>query len=148
MNQRLIARLQAAQRARVTDQKWVESTKILLAEAIQELESTPLSVAQAGKLGGQLVLEQHGKGFYREIGARGGSITKEKHGTEFFRENGAKGAATIVAKYGPNYFSEIGKRKRKPRSKKNQEAQAEAAPVVAAAEPRAKKATKQERKAS
>jgi general stress protein YciG len=52
-----------------------------------------LTVAQAGKLGGQKTAETHGSSFYTEIGCKGGEKTARNHGSEFFSRNGSKGAS-------------------------------------------------------
>jgi len=49
-----------------------------------------LTVAQAGRRGGQSTLEHRGVEFFREIGARGGEITKRRWG-HLFSQFGKKG---------------------------------------------------------
>jgi general stress protein YciG len=71
---------------------------------------TPMTVAEAGRMGGRLVSEKYGAEFYTKIGKMGGSSTAEKYGPEFFGKIGKKGGKAVTAKYGPGHFERIGRK--------------------------------------
>lgn len=50
-----------------------------------------LTVAEAGRRGGEAVKAKYGAEFYEAIGRKGGLKTKETHGPEFFEAIGRKG---------------------------------------------------------
>jgi uncharacterized protein len=69
-----------------------------------------MTVAEAGKKGGDRVKAKYGKEFYTEIGHKGGRATREKYGPEFYGEIGKKGGQTTAEKHGPEFFEKIGKK--------------------------------------
>jgi general stress protein YciG len=69
-----------------------------------------MTVAEAGKKGGERVKAKYGKDFYTEIGHKGGRATREKYGPEFYGEIGKKGGQTTAEKHGPEFFERIGKK--------------------------------------
>ena len=52
-----------------------------------------MTVAEAGKKGGEKTAETHGREFYEEIGRKGGEKVSEERGPEFYSEIGTKGGA-------------------------------------------------------
>src|SRR5213592_2930086 len=69
-----------------------------------------MTVAEAGKKGGERVKAKYGKEFYTEIGHKGGRATREKYGPAFYGEIGKKGGQTTAEKHGPEFFERIGKK--------------------------------------
>lgn len=69
-----------------------------------------MTVAEAGKKGGETVKAKYGKDFYTEIGHKGGEATKKKHGPDFYGEIGKKGGQTTAEKHGPEFYEKIGKK--------------------------------------
>jgi len=49
-----------------------------------------LTVAEAGRRGGQVTRDRHGVKFYRDIGSKGGESTKKRYG-HLFAELGRRG---------------------------------------------------------
>ena len=45
-----------------------------------------------------------------EAGRKGGQVVKQKYGPEFYGQIGKKGGSTTKAKYGPDHYSQIGRR--------------------------------------
>ena len=52
-----------------------------------------MTVAEAGKRGGEKTAETHDKEFYEEIGRKGGEKVAEERGSEFYSEIGTKGGS-------------------------------------------------------
>ena len=75
-----------------------------------ETEKREMTVAEAGKKGGDRVKAKYGKDFYTEIGHKGGRATREKYGSEFYGEIGKKGGQTTAEKHGTEFFERIGKK--------------------------------------
>ncbi len=50
-----------------------------------------MTVAEAGKKGGEKTAATHGREFYKEIGKKGGEKVSEERGPEFYSEIGTKG---------------------------------------------------------
>jgi len=69
-----------------------------------------MTVAEAGRMGGNLVSEKYGPEFYERIGKLGGSSTAERYGPEFFGKIGRKGGKAVSEKYGPGHFERIGRK--------------------------------------
>lgn len=51
----------------------------------------PMTLAEAGRRGGEKVKKERGLGFYSEIGRKGGRRVAESHGPEFYAQIGRKG---------------------------------------------------------
>jgi general stress protein YciG len=69
-----------------------------------------MTVAEAGKRGGDTVKAKYGKDFYTEIGHKGGQATRKKYGPDFYGEIGRKGGQTTAEKHGPEFYEKIGKK--------------------------------------
>lgn len=78
----------------------------------QNSEGSPreISVAEAGRKGGEKVREKYGSAFYSAIGRKGGRATQQKHGAEFYGEIGRKGGMATSRRHGPDFYTTIGKR--------------------------------------
>ncbi len=57
------------------------------------MDKKPITVAEAGRLGGRKTASTHGREFYEGIGRKGGKTVSKNHGSEFFSEIGSKGGA-------------------------------------------------------
>ncbi|MCC2668995.1 MAG: hypothetical protein K0Q72_1466 [Armatimonadetes bacterium] len=73
-------------------------------------ERKEMTVAEAGKRGGDKVKAKYGKDFYTEIGHKGGQATRKKYGPDFYGEIGRKGGQTTAEKHGPEFYEKIGKK--------------------------------------
>ena len=51
----------------------------------------PMTLAEAGRKGGEKVKRERGLDFYSEIGRKGGRRVAESHGPQFYSEIGRKG---------------------------------------------------------
>lgn len=60
-------------------------------EEDEEKPKRPMTLAEAGRRGGEKVKKERGIGFYAEIGRKGGRRVAESHGPEFYAEIGRKG---------------------------------------------------------
>ena len=54
-----------------------------------------MTVAEAGRKGGETVRDERGRGFYEEIGKKGGEAVKAERGPAFFEEIGKKGGQKV-----------------------------------------------------
>lgn len=52
-----------------------------------------MTVAEAGRKGGEKTAQTHGREFYQEIGHKGGKRNFATHGPEFYSEIGSKGGS-------------------------------------------------------
>ena len=52
-----------------------------------------MTVAEAGRKGGQKTAATHGREFYEEIGRKGGEKVSAERGPEFYSEIGSKGGS-------------------------------------------------------
>ena len=52
-----------------------------------------MSVAEAGRRGGQRTAMTHGREFYEQIGRKGGEKVAEERGPEFYSQIGSKGGS-------------------------------------------------------
>jgi general stress protein YciG len=52
-----------------------------------------MTVAEAGRKGGQKTASTHGRKFYEEIGRKGGKKVSSERGPEFYSEIGSKGGS-------------------------------------------------------
>jgi general stress protein YciG len=71
----------------------------------------PMSVTEAGKLGGARVKEKYGREFYEAIGRKGGLATKARHPEQFLEMaalGGKKGGQATKERYGADFFARIG----------------------------------------
>jgi hypothetical protein len=71
-------------------------------------EKKPMTIAEAGRLGGRANLAKRGNEFYRVIGKKGGDAVKAARGLGFYEAIGAKGGNAVKAK-DPDHFKRIGK---------------------------------------
>jgi general stress protein YciG len=53
-----------------------------------------ITVAEAGRKGGEKTASNHGREFYEEIGRKGGEKVSQERGPEFYSEIGRKGGAS------------------------------------------------------
>lgn len=74
----------------------------------QEIGKGEMTMREAGKLGGQKVLEKYGSDFYVKIGRKGGLATRARMPSEGFKEMGRSGGNALKKKQGVDYFAEIG----------------------------------------
>lgn len=56
-----------------------------------EKKKGKMTVAEAGRKGGEKTAATHGRGFYKEIGRKGGEKVSQERGPEFYSEIGSKG---------------------------------------------------------
>jgi general stress protein YciG len=75
-----------------------------LSTRIEEARKGKMTVAEAGRKGGQKTASTHGKEFYAEIGSKGGEKVSAERGPEFYSKIGKKGGANK------------GKKQRKPQA--------------------------------
>lgn len=72
-----------------------------------------MTVAEAGKKGGDTVMRKHGTEFYARIGSAGGNATKASQGADFYQRIGkigaTKGGNATKAAHGQGHFERIGK---------------------------------------
>ena len=59
----------------------------------EESKKGKMTVAEAGKKGGEKTAQTHGREFYEEIGRKGGEKVSEERGPEFYSEIGSKGGS-------------------------------------------------------
>jgi uncharacterized protein len=69
-----------------------------------------MTVAEAGRKGGETVRNERGRGFYEAIGRKGGATVKAERGRSFYEEIGRKGGETVKAERGAKFYEEIGKK--------------------------------------
>lgn len=70
-------------------------------------EKKPMTVQEAGRLGGRANLAKFGREHYVKMGREGGKRVKAERGAEWYREIGAQGGNAIKAK-NPEHFKRIG----------------------------------------
>jgi uncharacterized protein len=54
-----------------------------------------MTVAEAGRKGGEKTASTHGREFYEEIGRKGGEKVSKERGPEFYSEIGSKGGQKV-----------------------------------------------------
>src|SRR5262249_31130737 len=69
-----------------------------------------MTVAEAGRKGGQTVKARYGSDFYGQIGKKGGSTTKKKYGADHYSAIGRRGGRTTADRHGQEFYEEIGKK--------------------------------------
>jgi general stress protein YciG len=69
-----------------------------------------MTVAEAGRKGGQAVRDKYGPGFYETIGKKGGEAVKAERGHAFYEEIGKKGGEAVKAERGHAFYEEIGRK--------------------------------------
>ena len=69
-----------------------------------------MTVAEAGRKGGETVRNERGREFYETIGRKGGATVKAERGRSFYEEIGRKGGETVKAERGAKFYEEIGKK--------------------------------------
>lgn len=79
-------------------------------ESQERRERKEMTVAEAGRRGGETVKEKYGREFYMEIGHKGGQATRSRYGPDFYGEIGRKGGQTTAEKHGPEFYEKIGKK--------------------------------------
>ena len=57
------------------------------------MDKKPVTVAEAGRLGGRKTASTHGKEHYKRIGSKGGCKVAAERGSNFFSEIGKQGGA-------------------------------------------------------
>src|SRR5216683_3184966 len=69
-----------------------------------------MTVAEAGRKGGETVRNERGREFYETIGRKGGATVKAERGRAFYEEIGRKGGETVKAERGAKFYEEIGRK--------------------------------------
>ena len=75
-----------------------------------EEESREMTVAEAGRKGGQTVKQRYGSDFYGEIGKKGGSTTKKRYGPDHYADIGRRGGQTTAERHGQEFYENIGRK--------------------------------------
>ena len=57
------------------------------------MDKKPITVAEAGRMGGRKTALTHEHEHYQEIGRKGGQKVSEERGSEFYREIGKEGGS-------------------------------------------------------
>ncbi len=73
-----------------------------------ETKKTPMTVAEAGRKGGEKVASERGSEFYSSIGKKGGETVARQRGHGFYEEIGRKGGQRVKAERGAAFYSQIG----------------------------------------
>src|SRR5919108_5499138 len=79
-------------------------------EETREEEAREMTVAEAGRKGGETVKERYGSDFYGEIGRKGGSTTKKKYGPDHYSSIGRRGGQTTAERHGQEFYESIGRK--------------------------------------
>ncbi|MCX6644217.1 MAG: hypothetical protein NT043_03315, partial [Candidatus Bathyarchaeota archaeon] len=61
----------------------------------EESRKGKMTVAEAGRRGGERTAQTHGREFYEEIGRKGGEKVSQERGPEFYSEIGRKGGQKV-----------------------------------------------------
>jgi general stress protein YciG len=79
----------------------------------QQKPAAPMTVAEAGRLGGEAVKAKHGVAHFEVAGRKGGEATKRRHGAAHYERigkmGGSKGGTTTRERYGPEFYERIGR---------------------------------------
>ncbi len=85
-----------------------------MSERPDATEETPpsgeMTCAEAGRRGGGVTKERHGRAHYERMGKLGGERLKELYGHEHYAAIGAKGGNSTAARHGHEHYVEGGKR--------------------------------------
>ncbi len=65
----------------------------------EETKRGKMTVAEAGRKGGQRTAATHGREFYEEIGRKGGEKVSATRGPEFYSEIGSRGGSKRAKKH-------------------------------------------------
>lgn len=68
-----------------------------------------MTVAEAGRKGGEKVSAERGREFFERIGRKGGAAVAEERGSEFYQTIGGMGGVAVASKYGVAHYTKIGK---------------------------------------
>jgi general stress protein YciG len=63
-----------------------------------EKQDRPLTMREAGRLGGRANAKNHDREHFQEIGRKGGTSTRARHDPEFYKEIGRKSAVARLKK--------------------------------------------------
>ena len=63
--------------------------------AHKENRKGKMTVAEAGRKGGEKTAQTHGREFYEEIGRKGGEKVSQERGPEFYSAIGSKGGQKV-----------------------------------------------------
>ena len=64
-----------------------------------EEQKGKMTVAEAGRRGGEKTAATHGREFYEKIGRKGGEKVSMERGSEFYSEIGSKGGSKRAKRY-------------------------------------------------
>jgi general stress protein YciG len=85
---------------------WMEFT---FKEYQQLCARKPISLKEAGKLGGSACRDNAPTGYYQQIGQMGGSENAQRHGPDYFKQLGSKGGRSCRARHGQEFYEQIGR---------------------------------------
>lgn len=71
---------------------------------------TKMSLAEAGRKGGQATAKKHDKDFYEKIGRKGGEATAKKYDSNFYEEIGRKGGNATAKNHDKDFYEKIGRK--------------------------------------
>ena len=76
------------------------------APAAEAPKKRPMTLAEAGRKGGEKVKRERGLDFYAEIGRKGGRRVAQDHGPSFYSEIGRKGGEARRQDAAPEHVEE------------------------------------------
>lgn len=71
-------------------------------------EKAPMTVQEAGRLGGKANLAKHGREHFVAMGRKGGAKVAAERGTDYYKAIGSAGGNAVKAK-DPEHFRRIGR---------------------------------------
>jgi uncharacterized protein len=77
---------------------------------MSDKDPSEMTVAEAGRKGGETVKERYGSDFYGAIGKKGGSTTKKKYGPQHYSDIGRRGGQTTAERHGQEFYENIGRK--------------------------------------